>query len=223
MDRIEEAVTANRTRAMSTTTRTKTMGRMVMADWKTTRPISYVNTNLNSGSDKKYEDILRTLKNTKGFGNDIDEIDEYSVRCGRIYCELVEQYRNPRGGKYQAGLYPVSANVLYGKDVDVLPTGCLAKEALADGVSPRAGVDTQGPTAAANSVSKLDHAIASNGTLYNMKFLPAAIAGDTGLINLASLIRGYFERKGMHIQFNVVDRQTLLDAQANDDRSEERV
>lgn len=189
----------------------------------TEKIIGNVNTNLNSGSDKKYEDILRTLKNTKGFGNDIDEIDEYSVRCGRIYCELVEQYRNPRGGKYQAGLYPVSANVLYGKDVDALPTGRLAKEALADGVSPRAGVDTQGPTAAANSVSKLDHAIASNGTLYNMKFLPAAIAGDTGLINLASLIRGYFERKGMHIQFNVVDRQTLLDAQANPDQHKDLV
>lgn len=171
----------------------------------------------------KYEEILRTLRNTTGFGNDIDEIDEYSVRCGRIYCEIVEKYRNPRGGRFQAGMYPVSANVLYGKDVDALPTGRLAKEALADGVSPRAGVDTHGPTAAANSVSKLDHAIASNGTLYNMKFLPAAVAGDEGLKNLAALIRGYFERKGMHVQFNVVDRETLIDAQKNPDAHKDLV
>ena len=120
-------------------------------------------------------------------------------------------------------MYPVSANVLYGKDVDALPTGRLAKEALADGVSPRAGVDTHGPTAAANSVSKLDHAIASNGTLYNMKFLPAAVAGDEGLKNLAALIRGYFERKGMHVQFNVVDRETLVDAQKNPDAHKDLV
>ncbi len=174
-------------------------------------------------SNGKYDDILRILKNTSGFGNDIDEIDEYTVRCGRTYCELVEQYSNPRGGKYQAGMYPVSANVLYGKDVGALPTGRLAKTALGDGVSPRAGVDTNGPTAAANSVSKLDHAIASNGTLYNMKFLPAAVAGDGGLMNLAALIRGYFERKGMHIQFNVVDRQVLLDAQAHPEQHKDLV
>ncbi|MDR0923274.1 MAG: glycyl radical protein, partial [Hungatella sp.] len=174
-------------------------------------------------SNGKYDDILRILQNTSGFGNDVDEIDEFTVRCGRIYCEFVEQYHNPRGGKFQAGMYPVSANVLYGKDVNALPTGRLAKTALGDGVSPRAGVDTNGPTAAANSVSKLDHAIASNGTLYNMKFLPAAVAGDTGLMNLAALIRGYFERKGMHIQFNVVDRQVLLEAQANPEQHKDLV
>lgn len=164
----------------------------------------------NSG---KYADIQRALQNTIGYGNDIDEVDKYAVICARIYCEIVEKHVNPRGGQFQAGIYPVSANVLYGKDVGALPTGRLAKTPLGDGVSPRAGKDTNGPTAAANSVSKLDHALASNGTLYNQKFLPAALAGDNGLVNFAALIRGYFERKGMHIQFNVVDRETLLDAQ----------
>ncbi len=181
------------------------------------------NTSMNSATigvkpivnNPRYEEILTILKNTVGFGNDIDEIDQYSVRCGKIYCEQVEKYTNARGGKFQAGMYPVSANVLYGKDVMALPTGHLAKTPIADGVSPRAGYDTNGPTAAANSVSKLDHALASNGTLYNMKFLPSALAGDKGLKNLASLIRSYFERKGMHVQFNVVDRNVLIDAQKN--------
>jgi formate C-acetyltransferase len=174
-------------------------------------------------STEKYAHILRALQNTQSYGNDVDEIDRYSVICTRIYCEQVERYKNARGGQFQAGMYPVSANVLYGKDVGPLPTGRLAKLPLGDGVSPRAGKDTNGPTAATNSVSKLDHALASNGTLYNMKFLPSAVAGDKGLMNFAALIRGYFERKGMHIQFNVVDRETLLDAQKNPEKYKDLV
>ena len=177
----------------------------------------------NTGNTAKYAEIQSALENTQGYGNDIDEIDQYAAICARIYCEIVETYRNPRGGQFQAGIYPVSANVLYGKDVGALPTGRPAKLPLGDGVSPRAGKDTNGPTAAANSVSKLDHALASNGTLYNQKFLPAALAGDKGLKNFAALIRGYFERKGMHIQFNVVDREVLLDAQDNPDKHKDLV
>ena len=86
---------------------------------------------------------------------------------------------------------------------------------MADGVSPVSGRDSNGPTAAANSVAKLDHGIASNGTLYNMKFHPSALAGARGLENFVSLIRTYFDRKGMHVQFNVVSRETLIDAQKN--------
>lgn len=134
-------------------------------------------------------------------------------KCAQIYCFEVEKYTNPRGGQFQAGVYPVSANVLFGKDVAALPDGRLAKTPLADGVSPRAGKDCAGPTAAANSVAKLDHFVASNGTLYNQKFLPSAVAGDTGLQNFASVIRSYFDHKGMHVQFNVIDKQLLLDAQ----------
>lgn len=174
-------------------------------------------------NNPRWEEILTALKNTTGFGNDIEEIDEYAARCGKIYCEQVEKYKNARGGQFQAGMYPVSANVLYGKDVMALPTGHLAKTPIADGVSPRAGYDTHGPTAAANSVSRLDHALASNGTLYNMKFLPAALAGDKGIKNMASLIRSYFERKGMHVQFNVVDRDTLIDAQEHPDEHKDLV
>lgn len=70
----------------------------------------------------RWEEMLTIMRNTPGFGNDIDEIDKYAVRCGEIYCEQVEKYTNARGGKFQAGMYPVSANVLYGKDVMALPT-----------------------------------------------------------------------------------------------------
>ncbi|WP_017209047.1 glycyl radical protein [Clostridium beijerinckii] len=160
-----------------------------------------------------FDDIRRLLESTPCFGNDIDEVDMVARKCAQIYCFEVEKYTNPRGGQFQAGVYPVSANVLFGKDVAALPDGRLAKTPLADGVSPRAGKDCAGPTAAANSVAKLDHFVASNGTLYNQKFLPSAVAGDTGLQNFASVIRSYFDHKGMHVQFNVIDKQLLLDAQ----------
>ncbi|MBN7575920.1 MULTISPECIES: glycyl radical protein [Clostridium] len=159
------------------------------------------------------DNIRRLLESTPCFGNDIDEVDMVARKCAQIYCFEVEKYTNPRGGQFQAGVYPVSANVLFGKDVGALPDGRLAKTPLADGVSPRAGKDCAGPTAAANSVAKLDHFVASNGTLYNQKFLPSAVAGDTGLQNFASVIRSYFDHKGMHVQFNVIDKQLLLDAQ----------
>ena len=84
---------------------------------------------------------------------------------------------------------------------------------VADGVSPSAGKDVNGPTAAANSVSRLDHYIASNGTLFNQKFHPSALSGRNGLENFVGLIRSYFDQKGSHMQFNVVSRETLLDAQ----------
>ncbi len=150
-------------------------------------------------------------------------MDLVARQCALIYCQEVEKYTNPRGGRFQAGIYPVSANVLFGKDVSALPDGRLAKEPLADGVSPRQGKDTLGPTAAANSVAKLDHFIASNGTLYNQKFLPSSLAGEKGLRNFGGLVRNYFDKKGMHVQFNVIDRNTLLEAQKNPQQHQDLV
>jgi formate C-acetyltransferase len=147
------------------------------------------------------------------FGNDIDEVDMLARVGAEIYCREVEKYTNPRGGIFHAGLYPVSANVALGETVGATADGRLAGQPLPDGVSPSRGMDTNGPTAAANSVAKLDHFLASNGTLFNQKFHPAALKGDEGLHHLAALLRGYFDQKGMHVQFNVVDRATLIAAQ----------
>ena len=119
---------------------------------------------------------------------------------------------------FQAGLYPVSANVPLGAQTGATPDGRYAKTPVADGVSPSAGKDICGPTAAANSVSRLDHGIASNGTLYNMKFHPSALEGASGIDSFINLVRGYFDRKGSHMQFNVVSRETLIDAQKNPEK-----
>ena len=107
----------------------------------------------------------------------------------------------------------MSANVPLGAQTGATPDGRLAGMPVADGVSPSAGKDVNGPTAAANSVSALDHGIASNGTLFNMKFHPSALNSDEALEKFVSLIQTYFDRKGSHMQFNVVSRETLLDAQ----------
>jgi len=105
-----------------------------------------------------------------------------------------------------------------GAQTGATPDGRLAKTPIADGVSPAAGRDVNGPTASANSVAKLDHYIASNGTLFNMKFHPSALEGTSGLESFVALIRGYFDQKGSHVQFNVVSRETLIEAQKNPEK-----
>ena len=174
-------------------------------------------------SNEQFAKIKRIMENTPWFGNDDDEVDMLARKCGQIYSYEVEKYKNPRGGQFQAGCYPVSANVLFGKDVLALPDGRLAHAPLADGVSPRQGKDTNGPTAAAMSVAKLDHENYSNGTLYNQKFLPSALAGDEGLKRFAAVVRTYFDHKGMHVQFNVIDKETLLEAQRHPEEHKDLV
>ena len=161
----------------------------------------------------KYSKVLEMIEELPKYGNDIDEVDLLAREVAYTYTKPLEKFKNPRGGQYQAGLYPVSANVPLGAQTGATPDGRLARRPVADGVSPSSGKDTHGPTAAANSVAKLDHFIASNGTLFNQKFHPSALSGVKGLENFVALIRSYFDQKGSHMQFNVVSRETLLDAQ----------
>ena len=165
--------------------------------------------------DKKefFAQMLQDINTLDKFGNDIPEVDRLARESAYVYTRTMEKFSNPRGGKFQAGLYPVSANVPLGAQTGATPDGRLAYTPVADGVSPAAGRDVHGPTAAANSVARLDHYIASNGTLYNMKFHPSALKGRAGLESFVSLVQGYFDQKGSHMQFNVVSRETLLDAQ----------
>lgn len=118
------------------------------------------------------------------FGNDIPDVDYFARDVAYTYTRPLQKYMNPRGGHYQAGLYPVSANVPLGGQTGATPDGRYAHTPVADGVSPSAGKDVKGPTAAATSVSRLDHFIVSNGTLFNQKFHPSALAGREGLRSL---------------------------------------
>lgn len=163
----------------------------------------------------RYEEIRNKILEVPKFGNDIPEVDYFARDVAYTYTRPIQQYSNPRGGRYHAGLYPVSANVPLGGQTGATPDGRYAHTPVADGVSPSAGKDVNGPTAAATSVSRLDHFIVSNGTLFNQKFHPSALSGREGLEKFVALIRTFFDQKGMHMQFNVVSRETLLDAQAH--------
>ena len=167
---------------------------------------------------QRFKEIHDMIDEVPKFGNDIPEVDYFAREVAYTYSKPLQKYNNPRGGKFQAGLYPVSANVPLGGQTGATPDGRYAHTPVADGVSPSAGKDVKGPTAAATSVSRLDHFIVSNGTLFNQKFHPSALSGREGLEKFVALIRGYFDQKGMHMQFNVVDRQTLLDAQKHPEK-----
>ena len=167
---------------------------------------------------RRFKEIHDMIDEVPKFGNDIPEVDYFAREVAYTYSKPLQKYNNPRGGKFQAGLYPVSANVPLGGQTGATPDGRYAHTPVADGVSPSAGKDVKGPTAAATSVSRLDHFIVSNGTLFNQKFHPSALSGREGLEKFVALIRGYFDQKGMHMQFNVVDRQTLLDAQEHPEK-----
>ena len=156
----------------------------------------------------------RLINRFEKYGNDIDEVDNISADLLRFYCKEVEQYRNPRGGRFTPGSYTVSAHVPLGSVVGATPDGRLAGEQLADGgLSPMLGQDVQGPTAVLKSVSKLDNFLLSNGTLLNVKFTPATLAGDGGLNKLADFLQAFTRLKLQHIQFNVVNADTLREAQ----------
>ena len=167
---------------------------------------------------QRFKEIHDMIDEVPKFGNDVPEVDYFAREVAYTYSKPLQKYNNPRGGKFQAGLYPVSANVPLGGQTGATPDGRYAHTPVADGVSPSAGKDVKGPTAAATSVSRLDHFIVSNGTLFNQKFHPSALSGREGLEKFVALIRGYFDQKGMHMQFNVVDRQTLLDAQEHPEK-----
>ena len=176
-------------------------------------------TSLDAQTRAKYREMKRMIdEDCPKYGNDIYDVDMFARDVANTYTREVEKYKNVRGGIFQAGLYPVSANVPLGASTGATPDGRLAYTPLADGIGPASGRDVKGPTATANSVAKLEQGVASNGTLLNQKFHPSALMGMSGLTKFVALIRSYFDQKGMHVQFNVVTRETLIDAQNNPEK-----
>ncbi len=157
----------------------------------------------------------RLLNRVPKYGNDDDRVDQYAQTWGNRYSELVAQYLTIRGGVYQPGFYTVSAHVPMGADVGATPDGRYAGTPLADGgLSPSAGRDRRGATAALRSVSKINLKLASNGTLLNMKFLPSFFDGPEAIKKFVILLRGFCKLHIPHVQFNVVSADILRQAQA---------
>ena len=150
------------------------------------------------------------------YGNDDDYADDLMRRVFRSYLNCVTGRRNTRGGVYRVNMLPTTCHVYFGEVMGASPNGRKAGKPLSEGISPTQGADTRGPTAAIRSAAKMDH-LMTGGTLLNQKFTPPVVAGEAGLDHMADLVRAYFDLDGHHIQFNVVDRQTLRDAQAHPD------
>lgn len=169
-------------------------------------------------NDFKGEELMRLalLNKAPKYGNDVEWVDSIANKWIRIFSEKLETYTNVRGGIYHAGLYTVSAHVPMGQNVGATPDGRNSREPLADGgLSAVYGRDMKGPTALLKSVSKINSSFGSNGTLLNMKFLPDLFTHESGFKKFVSLIRAFVELKIIHVQFNVVRLEDLLNAQEN--------
>ena len=162
-----------------------------------------------------HDEIYRKIRNeTPFYGNDDDYADNIMKSVFEYYRDSVTGRPNVRGGHYRVNMLPTTCHVYFGEVMIASPNGRLAGKPVSDGISPDKGADTKGPTAVLRSCAKMDH-LSTGGTLLNQKFTPSVLAGEEGKRNLAALIRAYFAMDGHHIQFNVIDRQTLLDAQAH--------
>ena len=160
-----------------------------------------------------YDAIYRMVHDkSPKYGNDDDYADSIMQDIFELYRSTITGRPNMKGGKYGVDMLPTTCHVYFGDVILATPNGRKAHKPVSEGISPEKSADTNGPTAVIKSCSKMDH-LATAGTLLNQKFTPDVVAGEEGLENMASLIRSYFSMDGHHIQFNVIDRQTLIEAQ----------
>jgi pyruvate formate-lyase/glycerol dehydratase family glycyl radical enzyme len=160
-----------------------------------------------------FETLRDTLLNhTPKYGNDDDYADSILKQVFDIYYHAINGRPVSRGGKFRIDLLPTTCHVYFGSVTGATPDGRKAWEPLSEGISPVQGADRNGPTAVIKSAAKIDH-IKTGGTLLNQKFTPQLLADDDGITKVANLVRTYFKMDGHHIQFNVVNAETLRKAQ----------
>lgn len=152
------------------------------------------------------------LNHTPFFGNDDDKADSVAVRVFNDLYDAIEGKPNTKGECFHLNMLSTTCHVYFGKVMGATPNGRLAGRAISDGTSPSHGADTHGPSAVIKSLGKLDQ-VKSGGTLLNQRFMPSLLKREEDVAKLASLIRTYFALGGHHIQFNIVDTETLYAAQ----------
>ena len=159
----------------------------------------------------------RIVNDTPKYGNDDDRADDVMCRVFEAYYEAIDGRPNTRGGRHRINMLPTTVHVYFGDVTGALPDGRPAGDPLSEGISPVQGTDRQGPTAVMRSAAKMDH-LRTGGTLLNQKFAPALLADEAGIDSIGHLVRGYFRMNGHHVQFNVVDAETLRRAQREPER-----
>jgi pyruvate-formate lyase len=157
---------------------------------------------------------LTLLERTPKYGNDDDYADGVMREVFEAYFSAVDGRPNTKGGKYHVNLLPTTVHVYFGSVVGATPDGRRAGKPLSEGISPVQGMDRKGPTAVLKSAAKMDH-VRTGGTLLNQKLSPGLLDTEEGLEKWVHLVRSYFRMDGHHVQFNVVDADTLRAAQAN--------
>lgn len=167
------------------------------------------------------DEVLRQmlLHRVPKYGNDVAWVDELGAKWALYFREQLRKYKNYRNGPYDTGMYTVSAHVPMGQNVGASADGRFAQDPLADGgLSAVYGRDIQGPTAVLKSVSKMDNSCTTNGGLLNMKFLPDFFKTEAGITKFCNFLRAFVDLEVPHIQFNVVSKENLLDAQKHPDQ-----
>jgi formate C-acetyltransferase len=156
------------------------------------------------------KDLL--LNETPKYGNDDDYADDILKSVFEIYFTAIDGRPNIKGGHFRINLLPTTCHIYFGSVTGATPDGRLSGLPVSEGISPVQGSDINGPTAVLKSAAKIDH-LRTGGTLLNQKFSPQIFEGEDSIGKIVSLIRAYFKMDGHHIQFNVVDAETLREAQ----------
>jgi formate C-acetyltransferase len=160
-----------------------------------------------------FDELKSMLRNeTPKYGNDNDYADEVLKSVFEIYFSAIDGRPNTKGGNFRINLLPTTSHVYFGSVTGATPDGRQARLPVSEGISPVRGADVNGPTAVLKSAAKIDH-LRTGGTLLNQKFSPQIFEGEESINKIVSLIRTYFKMDGHHIQFNVVDAETLREAQ----------
>ena len=167
-----------------------------------------------------YETIYDVVRNqTPKYGNDDDYADDLLKSVDSALQDTIAGRITPKGSRTVVEFLPTTCHVYFGQVMEASPNGRHAGVALPDGISPEKGADRNGPTAVIKSAAKLDQ-LKTGGALLNQKFTPQVMSTEVGRAGVAALIRSYFAMDGHHIQFNVIDRATLLDAQEHPEEYE---
>lgn len=181
-----------------------------------------------SPKNKKIQEML--IREAPKYGNDDDYVDQLIVEAYDSYIEEIEKYpntrynRGPIGGIRYAGTSSISANVGQGMSTMATPDGRNAFEPLAEGCSPAHNSDKNGPTAVFKSVSKLRTNKITGGVLLNQKMTPQMLSTEENRQKLELLIKTFFNRlHGYHVQYNIVSKETLIDAQKHPEKHKDLI
>ncbi|MHA1370068.1 MAG: pyruvate formate lyase family protein, partial [Promethearchaeota archaeon] len=167
---------------------------------------------------KGRESLRLKLMSGPKFGNDDDYVDSIAVEVVDKFCKMCKNEKTINGGHFKASFISYGLNVYEGALEPATPNGRKASEPFSNSISPSNGAEMNGPTAVLNSLAKIDHSQIGYGNSLNMKFPRYLLRDEKGVEALENLITSYFKKGGFHVQFNIVDAETLKDAQVHPEK-----